>query len=62
MPLIQISILEGRTDEQIRELVREVTDATVRTIDACLSDVSVIVTQVPRSHWGEAGVTLAQLP
>ncbi|WP_353808302.1 tautomerase family protein [Agromyces sp. SYSU T00194] len=59
MPLIQISIGEGRTDEQVRTLVTELTDATVRAIGARREAVSVIVTPVPATHWANGGTTIA---
>lgn len=59
MPLIQISIGEGRTDDQVRDLVTELTDATVKAIGARRESVSVIVTQVAGTHWANGGMTLA---
>lgn len=59
MPLIQVSIGAGRTDDQVRDLVTELTDATVRAIGARREAVSVIVTQVEGTHWANGGVTLA---
>jgi len=59
MPHIQISIAEGRTDEQVRTLVAELTDATVRAIGSNPASVSIVVTQVPDTHWASGGVTIA---
>lgn len=59
MPHIQISIAAGRTDDQVRDLVRELTDATVRTIGSQREGVTVVVTQVEHTHWANGGVTMA---
>lgn len=59
MPLIQVSIGAGRTDDQVRALMSELTDATVRAIGARKESVMVIVTQVEGTHWASAGETLA---
>lgn len=34
MPIIQVQILEGRTDEQIRNLIAELTKSTVHCLQA----------------------------
>ncbi len=59
MPHIQISIAAGRTDDQVRNLVKELTDATVRTIGTQPDAVSIVVTQVERTHWASGGATIA---
>ncbi|WP_344063765.1 2-hydroxymuconate tautomerase family protein [Microbacterium pumilum] len=59
MPFIQISIAEGRTDDQVRDLVKELTEATVRTIGSKREAVRIIVTQVSGTHWANGGVTVA---
>ncbi|KRA23702.1 4-oxalocrotonate tautomerase [Microbacterium sp. Root61] len=59
MPHIQIAIAEGRTDDQLRALVTELTDATVRAIGSNPEAVSIVITQVPGTHWANGGVTLA---
>lgn len=61
MPIVNISILSGRNDEQKARLISEVTDAVVRSIDAEKSAVRVIISEVPPSHWGTAGVQKSRL-
>ncbi|HLV77333.1 MAG TPA: 4-oxalocrotonate tautomerase [Marinobacter sp.] len=55
MPIAQINILEGRTDEQKERLIEEVTDAIVRSLDAPLESVRVIINEMPKQHFGIAG-------
>ncbi|MFT4212417.1 MAG: tautomerase family protein [Microbacterium sp.] len=59
MPLIQVSIGTGRDEDQLRTLVTELTDATVRAIGARREAVTVVVTQVEATHWANGGTTLA---
>lgn len=55
MPIAQINILEGRTDEQKERLIEEVTEAIVRSLDAPLESVRVIINEMPKQHFGIAG-------
>lgn len=60
MPLVQISIAEGRSPEQLRSLMAEVHDAIVRAVDAPPASVRVLVNEVPGNHWLSGGATLAE--
>ena len=55
MPIAQLYILEGRTDTQKENLISEVTDAMVRAIDAPKDRVRVIITEMPKTHFGIGG-------
>ena len=56
MPIIDITILEGRTDEQKSALITEVTDATVRALGAPPQTVRVMIREIQHSHFAVAGV------
>lgn len=56
MPIVQIEILEGRTVEQKRAMVKEVTDAIVRTINARPDAVSIILREMKPEDYAKAGV------
>lgn len=60
MPLINISLAQGRSEEQLRDLIHEVTEATVHAIDAPKENVRVIINQVPPAHWAAGDVTLEE--
>jgi 4-oxalocrotonate tautomerase len=60
MPLVQISIVEGRTPQQLRTLLAEVHEAVVRSIDAAPSSVRVLITEVPPTLWLSGGTTLSE--
>ena len=55
MPIAQLYILEGRTDEQKERLIREVSEAMSRSIDSPIERVRVSSTEMPKSHFGIAG-------
>lgn len=55
MPVAQINILEGRTDEQKEMLIREVSDAIARSLGAPLDSVRVILNEMPKQHFGIGG-------
>ncbi len=55
MPIIDITILEGRPYEKKRALIKQVTEATVRTLGARPESVRVIVREVHPSHFAVAG-------
>ncbi|WP_129658741.1 tautomerase family protein [Rothia uropygialis] len=60
MPLAQLSIAEGRSPEQIRELIRSVTEAVSTSLDAPAENVRVTVNEFPLTHWGSGVQTLAE--
>jgi 4-oxalocrotonate tautomerase len=61
MPIAQIHILEGRTDEQKEALIREVSDAIVRALGAPLPSVRVIISEMPKAHFGIGGEPVSKL-
>ena len=60
MPLVEVTLAEGRTPAQIRALIHELNEAVVRAIDPAPSSVRVIVREVPTTHWAAGDVTLAE--
>ncbi|MDM5246323.1 MULTISPECIES: 2-hydroxymuconate tautomerase [Lysinibacillus] len=56
MPYVTVKMLEGRTDEQKRALVKEVTEAVSRTVNAPAENVTVFIEEMPKNHYGVAGV------
>lgn len=56
MPLIVVKMLEGRSVEQKRRLVKEITEVVVKFTGASGEDVEVIIEDYPRENWARAGV------
>ncbi len=55
MPLMIVKIQEGRPPEKIEALIDALTDAAVRTLDAPIDTVRVLVEEIPKTHWGIGG-------
>ncbi len=56
MPIVQIEILEGRTVEQKRAMVKEVTDAICKTLNAKPDAVRIIIRDMKFENYATAGV------
>jgi 4-oxalocrotonate tautomerase len=61
MPLIEVTIAEGRSPDQIRTMIHEVHEAVLRTVDTRPEYVRVIVREVPHGHWATGDVTLTEM-
>lgn len=57
MPIVQIQLLEGRSIEQKKNIISEVTDAIVKSADVPKENIRVIITEIPHTHWGTGGKT-----
>ena len=60
MPLIEVTLAEGRSPEKLRALISKLTDAVVETGVAKKEAVRVILREVPKSHWAAGDETLAE--
>lgn len=56
MPLCHITLIEGRSADKKKALLREVTEAIHRSIDAPMESIRVVLHEVPASHWAVGGV------
>ncbi|AOY89159.1 2-hydroxymuconate tautomerase [Marinobacter salinus] len=61
MPIAQLYIIEGRSDEQKETLIREVTEAMSRSLDAPMERIRVMITEMPAQHFGIAGQSAKKL-
>lgn len=55
MPIIRVEMFPGRTAEQKRALVKELTDAFVKTAGGTPDSVFVVLEDIDKSNWGIAG-------
>lgn len=60
MPIVDVSIAQGRSVQEIGALIVAVTDAVARSLDAPRDSIRVLVREVPRTHWSAGGMTLAE--
>ncbi len=55
MPMINVQMYEGRTTEQRRKLAKELTDATCRALGCPPEAVQIILTDIKKENWADAG-------
>lgn len=55
MPIVQIDMLEGRTVEQKRELVKRVTKVVAETTNCSADVVTILIRDLPFENIGKAG-------
>ena len=60
MPLIDVSIAEGRSPEQLRTLVSALHRAAEESVGAVPENTTVIIREVPATHWSKADRTIAE--
>jgi 4-oxalocrotonate tautomerase len=60
MPLVQATIMQGRSQEQKEAFFRGVTQVAVETLNVKPEQVRVIVNEVPTSHWAIGGISVAE--
>jgi 4-oxalocrotonate tautomerase len=61
VPLIEVTLAEGRSPEQLRSMMHEVHEAVLRTVDTRSEHIRVIVREVPGTHWATGDVTLHEM-
>lgn len=61
MPYISIETFEGKTAEQKKALIQEVTKAVTSTLRVPPEVVWIVIKDVPRSNWGEKGQPCSEL-
>lgn len=60
MPIIEVTMVEGRSAEQIRALISGLTSVTEQAIGAKKESIRVVVREVPKTHFAAGDVTLAE--
>jgi 4-oxalocrotonate tautomerase len=55
MPYISIETFEGKTPEQKKHLIQEVTRAVTSSLGVPKEAVWIVVKDIPKNSWGEAG-------
>lgn len=56
MPVIQVTMSQGRTVEQKRELVQVLTREAARILKTKEGTIRILVNEVSKENWGDAGV------
>ncbi|NQW80557.1 MAG: 4-oxalocrotonate tautomerase [Polaromonas sp.] len=55
MPTYHIEMFEGRTHEQKKKLVAEITRVSVEVLGGSAESVNIIITDVKRDNWASGG-------
>lgn len=56
MPFVTIQFLEGRTDDQKKALVSEVTEVVAKNLKASKENIHVILEEMKKTDYGVGGV------
>lgn len=60
MPIIQVNMMENRTDEQKKELARRVCETVCQVLDAKPESVRVMIHELGPHDFSVGGVTMAE--
>ncbi|WP_163538100.1 4-oxalocrotonate tautomerase [Gracilibacillus sp. YIM 98692] len=60
MPIINVQLIEGRPPEKIGEVIENITNTVSETLDAPKENIRVIVTEIPKTHWGKEGKPVSE--
>ncbi|MCM2533385.1 4-oxalocrotonate tautomerase [Neobacillus pocheonensis] len=60
MPIINVQMMEGRPKEKIAEVIHNITNTVSETLGSPKESIRVIVTEIPKTHWGIAGVPVSE--
>ena len=55
MPVIRVEMFKGRSVDQKRELVKELTSAFLHTCGGTPESVQIVIADVAKEDWGGAG-------
>jgi 4-oxalocrotonate tautomerase len=59
MPLVEVTLVEGRSSKQIRALISALTEAVEKSLNAPKDSIRVVVREVPATHWAAGDETIA---
>jgi len=60
-PIVQISLVQGRTPERKEQLIKKVTDAIVEALQIPKERVHIVLNEVTKENIGRGGVPLSKL-
>lgn len=60
MPFVEVTLTQGRSPEQLRDLIHRVTDAVHEAVEAPVASIRVVLREVPTTHFAAGDVTIAE--
>jgi 4-oxalocrotonate tautomerase len=61
MPLIEVTLVDGRSPEQIRAMMRAIHESVAHTLNIESEYINVIVRSVSLDHWSTGDVTVREM-
>ncbi|MGW3472556.1 tautomerase family protein [Saccharopolyspora sp. NPDC000995] len=61
MPHVEVTLAQGRSEQQIRSLMTAVHEAVLATVGTRPDHIRVIVREVPRTHWATGDLTIDEM-
>lgn len=61
MPLAQITMVEGRTEDQKRAVLEKVAEALMEAVGAPRETIRVAIQEAPKTNWGIGGKSMKDL-
>ncbi len=62
MPIVEINLWEGKTDNSVKErLIKEISEKVSEIVGAPIEAVEIMINEVPRENWGRGGVQSSKL-
>jgi 4-oxalocrotonate tautomerase len=61
MPIVQISMIQGRTPEKKEQLIKKVTEAIIEVLKIPADRIHVILCEFPKENLGHGGVPLSKI-
>ncbi|MEE6450660.1 2-hydroxymuconate tautomerase family protein [Gottfriedia acidiceleris] len=56
MPIIQIQLIEGRSPDLKKQLMREINEVVCRTLDVQPGQVRILINEFEKANWSVGGV------
>lgn len=61
MPIIEVNMVEGRTQEKKENMMRRVTEVVAETLECSTADVRIIIREMNPHHYSVDGDTFAKI-
>jgi len=61
LPIIQVQVLKGRSNEQIKSLIGDLTEAAVKNLSVRPEQVRILVTEFEDTHWAVGTKTMNEI-
>ena len=60
MPFVNVRMLEGRSHDQKKRLVKAITDVMADICDAKPDGTMVVIEEIAKDHWARGGILISE--